>query len=350
MRLTVPQLHDTLSKHLAPVYFLSGDEPLQLGEAADAVRKAARKAGFTEREVVTVDTHFEWHALGEVTGSLSLFADKKIIDLRIPDGKLGVEGSKALQSYCERPPSETLLLISTAKIASSSLKARWFESIDKIGVVVQVWPLDGKDLLQWLQQRALKRGLQIEAEGLRLLASKIEGNLLAAAQEIEKLYVLYGNGLVTTAAVAEVVADSARYDVFKLMDAVLVGRVGRVLKILQSLRDEGVAAPVVLWGLTREARMLLSIQAQLQQRIPREQVFKNHQLWEKRKALVNDALQKLSAKQLLDALLLSATADQQIKGQQKGDPWATILHICLLFGAGATSGMAQAMLLQGKSI
>lgn len=331
MRLTAQQLRDALSKRLAPVYFLSGDEPLQLSEAADAVRQAARRAGFTEREVITVDAHFQWHTLAEAAGSLSLFGDQKIIDLRVPGGKLGNDGSKALQAYCERPPSDTLLLITTAKLASTSLKTRWFEAVDKVGVTVQVWPLEGKDLLQWIEQRALKRGLHIEPEGVRLLASKIEGNLLAAAQEIEKLYVLYGDGLINAQAVAEVVADSARYDVFKLVDAVLAGRVNRILKILHGLQEDGIAAPVVLWSLTREARTLLSIQAQLQQRVPREQVYKNHQIWDKRKILMNEVLPKLSTQQLFEALTLSATADRQIKGQQQGNAWETLLQICLLF-------------------
>ncbi|MEQ1637618.1 MAG: DNA polymerase III subunit delta [Methylococcales bacterium] len=331
MRLTAQKLNEALQNRLAPVYFLTGDEPLQLGEAADAVRSAARGAGFSEREVISVDAHFEWHTLAEAAGSLSIFADKKLIDIRIPEGKLGNDGSKAIQAYCERPPSDTLLLISTAKIAASSLKSRWFEAVDNCGVVVQVWPLDGKELVQWLQQRAVRRGLTIELESIKLLASKIEGNLLAAAQEIEKLFVLYGQQLITTQALADVVADSARYDVFKLVDAVLAGRPNRILKILQSLQDEGIAAPVVLWGLTREARLLLSIQSQLQQRIPREQVFKNHQLWDKRKASVNDALAKMPRKQLFKILVLSAKADQQIKGQEHGDPWETLLKICLLF-------------------
>ncbi|NOT84660.1 MAG: DNA polymerase III subunit delta [Methylococcaceae bacterium] len=333
MRLSAQTLNEALQKKLAPVYFLSGDEPLQLGEAADAVRKTARQAGFTEREVITVDAHFGWHTLAEAAGALSIFADKKIIDLRIPDGKLGNDGSKALQAYCEHPPSDTLLLISTAKIATTSLKSRWFEALDKCGVVVQIWPLDGKELVQWLQQRAARRGLSIEIDGIKLLASKIEGNLLAAAQEIEKLFVLQGDQLITAQVVAEVVADSARYDVFKLIDAVLVGRVNRLLKILHGLQDEGIAAPIVLWGLTRETRLLLSIQSQLKQGLPKEQVFRNHQLWDKRKSLINDALARLNRKQLFEVLVLSATADQQIKGQQRGDPWETLLHICLLFTA-----------------
>jgi DNA polymerase-3 subunit delta len=241
-----------------------------------------------------------------------------------------------LQAYCEHPPADTLLLISSAKVAAASLKTRWFEALDRCGVVVQVWPLEGKALLPWLQQRAAKRGLQLEAEATKLLASKVEGNLLAAAQEIEKLYVLFGAQSISGAQLAEVVADSSRYDVFNLADALLAGQLKRSIKILQGLHDEGIAAPVVLWSVTREARLLITLHAELQQRIPREQVFKAHQIWDKRKPLINDALQKHSNTQLYALLQLSATADQQIKGQLAGNPWETLLHICWLFTTGSS--------------
>ncbi len=192
MRIRPEQLNAALQKGLAPVYFISGDEPLQLGEMADAVRKAARQAGFETREIFSADTGFEWNELAVSADSLSIFADKKIIDLRLPSGTPGTEGSKALITYCERLPEDTLLLITAGKLASASLKTRWFQALDKAGCVIQVWPLEGQDLIRWLQQRMQSRGLQAEAEGLRTLAARIEGNLLAAAQEIEKLYVLYG--------------------------------------------------------------------------------------------------------------------------------------------------------------
>ncbi|MBL6986520.1 MAG: DNA polymerase III subunit delta [Methylobacter sp.] len=333
MRLKPEQIVAALQKGLSPIYFISGDEPLQLGEVADSVRAAARKAGYDTREVLVADSGFSWHDLAESAGSLSIFADKKIIDLRLPTGTPGAEGSKALIAYCERLPEDTLLLITAAKVAGASLKTRWFQALDKAGCVIQVWPLDGQDLVRWLQQRMQRRGLKAETEGIKILASRIEGNLLAAAQEIEKLYVLYGEGSLSKQQIFDAVADSSRFDVFKLMDSVLAARVGRILKILSGLRAEGVAAPVVLWALTREARVLIKIKRALSGGQNRAQVFKNNQIWDKRQQLVSDALSRLGEGDLNSILTLSAKADRQIKGQQQGDAWETLLAICLMFAS-----------------
>jgi DNA polymerase-3 subunit delta len=354
MRIRPEQLNTALQKGLAPVYFISGDEPLQLGEMADAVRKAARQANFETREVFSADTGFEWNELAVSAGSLSIFADKKIIDLRLPSGTPGTEGSKALTAYCERlspgmvcmpqasrelarRAEDTLLLITAGKIASASLKTRWFQALDKAGCVIQVWPLEGQDLIRWLQQRMQTRGLQAETEGLQILASRIEGNLLAAAQEIEKLYVLYGAGNLSNRQIFDVVADSSRFDVFKLMDSVLAASVNRIFRILSGLQAEGIAAPVVLWALTREARALIKIKLALSQGQNRELVFKNNQIWDKRKQLVNEALNRLNDSDLNSILVLSAKADRQIKGQQQGDPWETLLAVCLMFASVVTT-------------
>ncbi|MEI6269578.1 MAG: DNA polymerase III subunit delta [Methylococcaceae bacterium] len=333
MRIKPEQLGVALKKSLAPVYFISGDEPLQLGEIADAIRKAAKKAGFENREILSAETGFEWNQLAFTADSYSLFADKKIIDLRLPSGTPGIEGSKALIAYCERLPEDTILLVTAGKIAGSALKTKWLEALDKKGVVIQVWPLEGNDLIHWLQQRAEQRGLHIEKEGLRILASKIEGNLLAAAQEIEKLYVLYGAGNLSSQQITEAVADSSRYDVFKLMDSVLAARVSRILKILSGLRSEGVATPIVLWALTREARVLIKMKLAISQGQNREVVFKNNQIWDKRKQLISNALSRLSDSDLNNILVLSAKADRQIKGQESGDAWETLLALCLLFAS-----------------
>jgi DNA polymerase-3 subunit delta len=333
MRLKPEQIGAALQKELAPVYFISGDEPLQMGEMADAVRAAARKAGYDSREVLVADSGFSWNELMESAGSLSIFTDKKIIDLRLPTGTPGTEGAKALVDYCERLPEDTLLLMTSAKLAGASLKSRWFQALDKVGCVIQVWPLEGQDLIHWLQQRMQRRGLQAEAEGVRILASRIEGNLLAAAQEIEKLYVLYGSGRLSNQQILDVVADSSRFDVFKLMDSVLAAKAGRILKILSGLQAEGVAAPVVLWALTREARVLIRIKQALAQGQNRALAFKNNQIWDKRQQLVGDALGRLSDSDLNNILTLSAKADRQIKGQQQGDPWETLLAICLKFAS-----------------
>ena len=333
MRLKPEQLSAALQKGLMPVYFITGDEPLQLGESADAVRKAARKAGFENREIMSAETGFEWNQLAFSADSLSIFADKKIIDLRLPSGTPGTEGAKALIAYCERLPEDTLLLITAGKMASGAFKTRWLEALEKKGVVIQVWPLEGQDLIRWLQQRMQQRGLNAETDGLRILASRIEGNLLAAAQEIEKLYVLYGTGNLSNQQILDVVADSSRYDVFKLMDSVLSASVNRIFKVLSGLRAEGIAAPIVLWALTREARALIKIKLALSQGQNRELVFKNNQIWDKRKQLVSNALNRLGDNDLNNILVLSAKADRQIKGRQQGDAWETLLAICLMFAS-----------------
>lgn len=329
MRLKAEQLNAALKKGLAPIYFITGDEPLQVGEAAEAVRIAAKKAGYDAREVFMVEAGFNWSELALQSDSFSIFSDKKIIELRIPSGKTGTEGSKALMAYCQRLPEDTLLLITAGKLAKASLKTKWFQALDQAGVVIQVWPLDGQDLIQWLQRRMQTRGLQADLEGIKIIASQIEGNLLAAAQEIEKLYVLYGEGRLNSQQILEVLTDSSRFDVFKLTDSILAAKPKRIIKILQGLKDEGVAAPIVLWALTREVRTLLNIKYALGQGQNKAQVFKSNQIWDKRKNLVDRALTRLKQSELEQALLLSAQADRQIKGAQKGDAWETLLGICL---------------------
>lgn len=331
MRLQPDQLGAALHKGLAPIYLICGDEPLQSGEAADEVRAAAKQAGFTVREILTVEGNFDWSQLLLEADSLSIFAEKKIIDLRMPSAKPGQEGAKALIDYCRNSPENTLLLISCGKLPSQAQKSRWFQALEKAGDVIQVWPLQGKDLLKWLQRRSQKKGMQIDPEGLKLLATRIEGNLLAAAQEIEKLYILHGASAISKQAVEDSVADSARFDVFKLLDSVLMAKPKRAIKILQGLKAEGVAEPVVLWALSREVRTLFHIKTALEQGGQKDRVLAKHQVWDKRKSLVMKALSRLSLGDLQKVLLLCAKADRQIKGQLPGDSWETLFAVCLGF-------------------
>jgi len=330
MWLRVDQLATALAKNLSPVYFVSGDEPLQVGEAADAVRLAAKNAGYESREVFTVDNSFSWADFLQASDSISIFSDKKVIDLRIPNGKPGMEGSKALVSFCERLPEDILLLITAGKLEKSSKKSKWVTALEKQGVAIQVWPLEGKGLVQWLQQRIQRRGLKIEGAGVNIIASRVEGNLLAASQEIEKLYVLYGQASITEQQVQDAVADGSRYDVFNLVDAALSGRVDRVIKILTGLQHEGIAAPVVLWALARELRTLIHIQKRLDEGQQQKSVLMKHQVWDKRQALVMNALKKLKQKNLMAGLLVAAQADRQIKGVQQGDCWDSLLRVALV--------------------
>lgn len=331
MQIRSEQLKAALQKQLSGLYLLSGDEPLQLGEAADAVRKSARHAAYNVRQVLTVETGFDWNELTIATDSLSLFTDKTFVEVRLNSNKLGAEGSKALIKYCQHLPDDTLLLITMPRLEKAQLKTKWFQAVDKVGVVVQIWSIEGVQLIQWLTRRASKRGLQIEPDGIKVLASRVEGNLLAAAQEIEKLYIQYGESRLSRHLVEEAVADNSRYDVFKLTDCVLAGRINRAVKILNGLKAEGIVAPVVLWALTRETRLLLSIKTAVNNGQNKEAVLNKNRLWDKRKQLINTAISRLKMAQLSQMLLLAAHADRQIKGQERGDCWETLLSYCLLF-------------------
>ncbi len=329
MRLKFEQLNAALKKQLAPVYLVSGDEPLQAGEAADAIRAAVRQAGFLQREVLTVENdRFNWAVLPETAASLSIFADKKLIDLRLPSAKPGREGGKALQDYCQAASSETILLITAGKIAAATQKSRWFQALDKAGVVIQVWPLQGAQLLGWLKQRSVKRGLNIQEDALRWLASRVEGNMLAAAQELEKLYVLHGGDRVSLQQLQQEVADYARFDVFKLAEALLAGQLNKSVRILSGLKAEGVAEPVVLWALSREIRALLQLQ---QAGRGKTAIFRQYQIWESRQGLYHQALQRLNKQQLETLLQHCGLIDRQIKGQAFGDCWESLFEAAVLF-------------------
>ncbi|MFI3123866.1 MAG: DNA polymerase III subunit delta [Methylococcales bacterium] len=331
MRLKPEQLVSSLQKNLGSVYLISGDEPLQIVELADSIRQATKQAGFLEREIFSTDTGFEWSEITTSSQSMSIFGDKKVIDLRVPTANFGNEGAKTLISYCEKLPVDTVLLITCGKLNAAGMKTKWFEAVDKVGVTIQVKPLEGDELLQWLQNRLQQRGLNSDKAGLLLLAERVEGNLLAAAQEIEKLYVLYGASILTKDQIFDVVADSSRYDVFKLIDAILAANVNRIFKVLAGLRNEGIAPPVVLWALMREARTLCKVHLELSSGKSKDMVFRNNQIWDKRVGLVDKALKRLSHNQLFEILTLSAKADRQAKGQESGDVWETILAVCLLF-------------------
>jgi DNA polymerase-3 subunit delta len=331
MRLQAEQLPDNLKGALVPVYLISGDEPWQLAELSDSIRAAARKQDYLEREVLSVEAGFVWEQLAFLASSGSIFGDKKLIDLRMSSPSPGAEGAKALLNYCQHWSGDSLLLITTGKLASSAFKSAWLESINKHGVIIQVWPLEGQALLNWLQLRMSQRGLLAENNSLKLLAERVEGNLLAAAQEIEKLYVLYGAGPLSSEQILEAVADNSRYDVFKLVDALLAGYLNRALKIIYVLQAEGIAVPVVLWALTKEARLLIKLKRALADGQSKDLLFKNHQIWDKRKVLVDNALHRLGDNALTQVMVLAAKADRQSKGQQSGSAWETLIAMCCQF-------------------
>ena len=327
MRCTPHQLDQALQRGLASVYLVFGDEPLQLGEAADAIRQRAQALGFTERSCLEHDASFDWSALAGEAGSLSLFAERRLIELRISGDGIGRDGADAIRHYCERTSDDVLLLMLAPQLDWKTLKSKWAQELDRVGVVVQVRPLQGPQLLAWLRQRLQGSGLQPTREAIALLAERVEGNLLAAQQEIAKLRLLRDPGPLDAEALLAAVHDSARYDLFDLTDAALAGDLGRVRRVLRGLAAEGTAEPLVLWVLAREIRKLAAVGFALAHRQDLEPVLKAHQVWDSRRPAVLNAAKRFPLPALWSLLAQCAEADRTIKGHGEADPWALLAGI-----------------------
>jgi DNA polymerase-3 subunit delta len=325
MRLRADQLAAALAKRLAPVYVLSGDEPLQLQESGDAIRAAARAAGFAQREVLTAELGFAWTQLLAASQSRSLFADKKVLDLRVPQGKPGKEGGQILQTYAAAPPPDTLLLVTLPKLERAQQQAKWLQQLAQAGVWVPIWPIEGPALVRWVMQRLQQAGLQPAPEVAPWLAAQVEGNLLAARQEIDKLRLLLPPGPLRLPEASAVVSEQARFHVFGLAEAALRGDPARCWKMLAGLQQEGIAAPVVLWALHRELSLLAELAAKLSQGGQPETVLA--QVWpQQRRPVLQQALQR--QRDWLALLGLCHTIDAVVKGAEPGDPWLLLEQLC----------------------
>ncbi|MFV8835867.1 DNA polymerase III subunit delta [Aquisalimonas sp.] len=331
MRLKPEQVADTLERSLPLVWLITGDEPLLVGEAMDAVRVAARQAGHTEREVLEVEAGFDWQRLAAAADNLSLFGDRRIIELRMPTGKPGQAGARALSDYCARAPEDTVLMISAPRLDAGTRKAAWVNAIDTAGAVVQVWPLEQRQLPGWLEQRLRQAGLQPTREAVQLLAERSEGNLLAAVQEIEKLRLLVPKGELDADAVRQAVADSARFDVFDLTAAALQGEVARCARIVGGLREEGVEPTLVLWALSREVRLVCQLQGAPGQA---EQVLKKNGAFGPRKNQLQRAAQRGGPRRWQALLMRCARADRVIKGVAPGRIWDELLQLSIAIAGG----------------
>ena len=333
MKLNPAQLAKHLNGSLAAVYAISGDEPLLCQEAGDAIRSAARQQGFGERQVFSVETSFDWGLLYEAGASLSLFAEKRLIELRIPSGKPGDKGAAALLDYLSRPAEDTLLLITLPKLDGNSQKTKWAKALidGPAAQFIQIWPVDAQQLPNWVRQRLAQAGLTASPHAVEMICARVEGNLLAAAQEIEKLKLLAEGNQIDAETVQAAVADSARFDVFGLIDAALNGEAAHTLRILDGLRGEGVEAPVILWALARELRQLATLAWQYEQGIPLERAFSQCRppVWDKRRPLISRALQRHSAERWGHLLLDAQRIDAQIKGQAPGSAWNGLASLSL---------------------
>ena len=333
MHASPDQLSAQLKRQLAPVYLVTGDEPLQLQECCDLVRREARAQGCTDREVIDAGgSGFDWQEILHSASNMSLFAERKLIELRLPGGKPGAEGSKALCEYLDIAGADDVLLIVAGKIDKQSTNSKWFKALDKAGVVVQVWPVDARNLPRWVRQRVSAAGMSIDDEALQLLCDRVEGNLLAASQEVEKLRLLASDSQITARAVLDSVADNARYSVFELADKALQGDAAGSLHMLHGLRGEGTEPAVVLWSLTREIRTLYEVQLDCPRGQGVIQALNARRVWKNRIALMQAALARHDSQSMARLLERATKVDGSIKGYAGGRPWDNledlILELC----------------------
>jgi len=331
------QLLDALAEpeqaRLAPIYLLCGDEPFQLGSAADAVRCCARAQGYTERKVLFAGRDFDWQQLATEQDSLSLFAEKKLIDLRLPTGKPGDAGGRALRAFAERPVEDTLLLITAGKLDRNQLRTRWVTALEEAGVLVQIWPVKHGELPGWLRRHMQARGLQPDAEAVALLAERVEGNLLAADQAVEKLLLLNGPGPVDAAAVRASVADSARFDVFDMVDTALAGEASRALRMVFGLLEEGVEAVVISWALGRAVREILDMAMAVARGQPVEAVMAGARVWDSRRTAVRAALTRHRAGYWGGLLQRADRLEFMVKGMAAGNKRDELVQlVCAMAG------------------
>lgn len=330
---------EQLASHLAdssnrpPCYLVYGEEPLLVVEAADAIRAALLADAETSREVFHLEPGFDWQRFAIGTTNGSLFAERRLIELRIGDQKLGDPGSKALQAYCDAPPAETIILMTAGRIDAQGQRSRWFRAIEQIGVTIGTWPPRRDRLDGWILTRARNRadGLQLTAEGAAFLAQRVEGNLLAAAQEIDKLALLFEPGAAVSAEqLASCLEDSTRYDIFDLTDAAVRGNFCRGARILNVLRNEGIDPILVLWGLSREVRLICTIHQACNNGQSMTRALSNAKVVEFKKPLIAQAVQRLSGRQLKRILQRCAGMDQRFKGAPSEGlprPWDELLAL-----------------------
>ncbi len=331
MLLDVNEVSSSLGKGLAAVYLVMGDEPLQQGEMVNSIRQKARSEGFLNREVFHVDGRFDWNQLLAACLTQSLFAEKNLIELNLPTGKPGREGSKAIEKVVTGLSGDNVFIIITGKLDKASKNTKWFKSIDQHGVVVQVRPLLDNKLLNWLKRRLQSKGLSTDQHGIKLLADSIEGNLLAGAQEIEKLHAIHGAVLLSSDDILNAVADNARYDVFKLTDTLLAGNTKRALQVLEGLMGEKLAAPIILWALMRELRIMASLSFEKTTTGRIGATFKKYGVWASKKSQYTQALSRGNLRQWHGLVQACAKAERITKGAENGDEWLLIEQICLAF-------------------
>jgi len=334
MELKVEQLEQTLQKKILPVYLLASDEFLLLEESCQLVKYYAKQQGFQETERLIVEKGFRWSDLNNASASLSLFGEKKVIDLRIPNGKPGTEGSEAIINYLENASPDNLLLIRCPQLNKQSLNTKWIKVIKQHGAVSVIWKVKPAQLPAWIQQRVRGHQLNIDREAAQILAERVEGNLLAASQEAEKLSLLFpADSQIRAKQIIQTVANNSRYDVFSLIEHALAAEAQKALMVLRGLREERTELTIIAWALRSEIQTLLKIEEGSQQHKLSE-VYKSLRIWSNKQGLYTRALKRLQRKQLNQYLIDLAELDKTIKGRPSVNQNSSADDLCeaLLLG------------------
>jgi DNA polymerase III subunit delta len=321
VKISGDNLASSLARQLQTTYLVSGDEPLLVNEAADAIRAAARKQGFEERELHVVERGFDWQGLIAGSRSMSLFAQRKIVEIRMANAAPGEQGADAIVELAGQPSPDTLVLIITGKLDGRTQSSRWVSAVEKSGVLVQIWPIDLPRLPAWIRERLGRHKLQADAAAASLLAERVEGNLLAAHQEIEKLALLLPQGAITAEAIVDAVADSARFDVLQLGEAAMRGQTARALRILDGLRGEDVEPTLILWAVNKDLQWIARARSLMRKGQSAESAMNALYVWRPRQNAMGQALSRMNGHTLRNLLLDAERVDKTIKGVVKGDAW-----------------------------
>jgi len=321
VKLSGDNLAASLARQLQTIYLVSGDEPLLVNEAADAIRATARSQGFAERELHVVERGFDWQGLLGDSRAMSLFAQRKIIEIRMANAAPGEQGADAIVELAEEPSPDNLILIITGKLDARTQSSRWVSAVEKRGVLVQVWPIDLPRLPAWIRERLGRHKLQADAAAASLLAERVEGNLLAAHQEVEKLALLLPPGPITAETVVDAVADSARFDVMQLGEAAMRGQTARALRILEGLRGEDVAPTLVLWAVNKDLQWIARARGLMRRGQSAESAMNALYVWRPRQAAMAQALRRMNGPTLRNLILDAERVDRAIKGVEKADAW-----------------------------
>jgi DNA polymerase-3 subunit delta len=330
IQLKSDQLEAHLQRELRPLYVVHGDEPLLALEAADAIRACARARGFTERHVFVVERGFQWSTLANAAAAMSLFGDRKLIELRIPTGKPGTEGATAIESHCARPSEDMATIVTLPRLDRAGQNSTWFGALSQAAVVINVYTIDRARLPAWIAGRLARQQQRVSEDALAFMADCVEGNMLAASQEIRKLGLLYPQGTLADEQVRDAVLDVARYDVYQVAAAMLSRDAVRLTRVLDGLAAEGEAANRVLWIVSEELRGVLRIKTGLAAGRPAEQLLRESRVWgEPRTSLVVRAAKQLARESLQTALAHAAAIDRIVKGLAKGNPWEELARLGL---------------------